>query len=64
MTLVDLDLTVTIPPELKCVEGHSVLTPLLFYDIQWITGFRSFPRTLTAHQVSPSMDGLDPPGVS
>jgi hypothetical protein len=64
MTLVDLDLMVSIPPKLKCVEGHSVLTLLLFYEIQWLMGFQSLPQILTAYHASPPMDGLDPPGVS
>jgi hypothetical protein len=64
MNLVDLDLMVTIPPKLKGFEGHSALTPFLSYEIQWLTRFQSFPRTLTTHHASPPMDGLDPPGVS
>jgi hypothetical protein len=63
MTLVDLDLTITIPPELKGVERYSVLIPLLFYEIQWLTRFQSFPRTLTTQHASPPMDGLDPFGT-
>jgi hypothetical protein len=39
---VDLDLTVTIPPELKVVERHSVLIPSLFHGIQRLTGLRHF----------------------
>ena len=58
--VIDMDLTITIAPELKGVEGHLVLIPLLFYEIQWPTGFQSFPRTLTTHHVSPPMNGPDP----
>jgi hypothetical protein len=36
-TLVDPDLMVTILPELKSVERHSVLILLLFHKIQWLT---------------------------
>jgi hypothetical protein len=64
MNLVDLELMITIPPELNGVEGHSNLTPLLSYEIQWLTGFWSFPGALTAHHASPPMDGPDPPRVS
>jgi len=32
-SLVNLDLTVAIPPELKSVEIYSVLIPLLFHEI-------------------------------
>jgi hypothetical protein len=63
MNLIDLDLTVTIPPELKGIEGHSSLTPLLSFEIQWLTGFQSFPQNLTTHHVSPPMDGPDPSRV-
>jgi hypothetical protein len=33
------------------------------YEIQRLTGFQSFPRTLTAHHASPPMDGPDPFGT-
>jgi hypothetical protein len=34
-----------------------------FYEIQWLTGFQSFPQTLTAHHASPPMGGPNPFGT-